>query len=286
MLWAGGRVIPDDALAISPLDRTFEHGLGLFETFRTWNGRPTLLDRHLARLKQSATALGLPIAGRQLPDARAVAELLRAEGHDDGDALLRITLTGGLSATGGSTLWLRASPLSPMTRAEGAIVSLGPWEVNRHDPMTRHKALNYWQRRLAFEETRRLGFDEVLSASEGRYCEGSRTNLFVIRGDVLGTPATLEPIVPGIMRGLVLEQARALPLKIDDQACPTIATIGAADEVFLTNAVRGIIPVAQIYGPSERPGTAPLWTGEAPGPWTRRLWTRVSDWLHREGTLP
>ena len=41
MIWVEGRIVADDALRISVLDRTFEHGLGLFETLRTWNGRPT-----------------------------------------------------------------------------------------------------------------------------------------------------------------------------------------------------------------------------------------------------
>ena len=43
LIWVRGEIVPDDALRISVLDRTFEHGLGLFETFRTWNGHPTLL---------------------------------------------------------------------------------------------------------------------------------------------------------------------------------------------------------------------------------------------------
>ena len=54
MIWVGGRIVPDDALRVSVLDRTFEHGLGLFETLRTWNGRAPLLDRHLARMTRSA----------------------------------------------------------------------------------------------------------------------------------------------------------------------------------------------------------------------------------------
>ena len=100
MLWARGELVRDDALMVSVLDRTFEHGLGLFETLRTWNGHPTLLDRHLERLKASAFELGLPLEPGQLPDRGAVASLIAANrdvvpvGHD---ARLRITLSGGLA---------------------------------------------------------------------------------------------------------------------------------------------------------------------------------------------
>ncbi|MBV8231221.1 MAG: aminotransferase class IV, partial [Planctomycetaceae bacterium] len=88
MIWVGGRVVPDDQLSVSVLDRTFEHGLGLFETLRSWSGRATLLDRHLSRLRRSAEELGLLIDPSALPDAEAVAILLRANGVE-GDAMLR-----------------------------------------------------------------------------------------------------------------------------------------------------------------------------------------------------
>ena len=76
MIWFRGEVVPDEAVRISALDRTFEHGLGLFETFRTWNGRPTLLPRHLERMRRSARELGLVLDPADLPDDRAVTQLI------------------------------------------------------------------------------------------------------------------------------------------------------------------------------------------------------------------
>ncbi len=78
MIWTRGEIIPDEALRISVLDRTFEHGLGLFETFRTWNGHATLLDRHLERMRRSADELGLPLYTGDLPDFGAVVRLKQA----------------------------------------------------------------------------------------------------------------------------------------------------------------------------------------------------------------
>ena len=79
MLWVRGEVVSDDALTVSVRDRTFEHGLGLFESFRTWNGHPTLLDRHLERLQNSARELGLPLEPGQLPDAGSCRRVDRGE---------------------------------------------------------------------------------------------------------------------------------------------------------------------------------------------------------------
>src|SRR3982751_3077083 len=124
MIWVGGRIVPDEELKISVLDRTFEHGLGLFETLRTWNGRAPLLPRHLERITLSAQKLRLPLDPTALPDADAVAALLRADGVA-GDAMLRITLSGGLSEAGGPAVWMRSGPLPPPTRPGGANLLLG-----------------------------------------------------------------------------------------------------------------------------------------------------------------
>ncbi len=272
MIWTEGRIVADGSLAIATADRALEHGLGLFETLRTRNGHPALLDRHLDRLRRSAETLHLPLDPARLPDAGAVAALLR-ESRVEGEARLRITATGGVSASAGSTVWMRCDPLSADAAMTGAVLVPAPWPIVFDDPLARHKSLNYWSRRLAFEAARERGADEALfSTPDGRIWEGSRTNLFLIRQETLWTPGLEGPIVPGIMRGLVLELAPALGLAIREGDLSG-HNLEQAEEVFLTNAVRGIIPVARA---ADR-------VFEAPGPWTRRLRDATLERLEREG---
>ncbi len=262
MIWVGGAVVPDEALKVSVADRTFEHGLGLFETLRTWNGVAPLLGEHRARMERSALELGMDLP-RDFPDADAVGALLRAEGVV-GDVMLRVTLTGGP----GAALWMKAAPLPFALRRPGAVVDSGGWSVLRDDALARYKTLNYWSRRRANESARRLGFDETLSVSpDGCVWEGSRTNLFVVRGASLLTPTRDGPIVPGVMRALVLGLAGGLPLEPDEACALTREALNGADEVFLTNSVRGVIPVERVGDHS--------WP--APGAWTRRLQVLVAD---------
>ena len=54
MIWVGGRIVSEAEAGDRAADRALEHGLGLFETLRTWNGHPSLLDRHLERMRRSA----------------------------------------------------------------------------------------------------------------------------------------------------------------------------------------------------------------------------------------
>jgi branched-subunit amino acid aminotransferase/4-amino-4-deoxychorismate lyase len=277
MIWAGGQVVPDEAMAISVLDRTFEHGLGLFETLRTWGRRALLLDRHLARLRRSAEALRLPLDPGALPDDAAVASLLGASGLT-GDVMLRITMTGGRSEEGGAVLWMRAAPLpSPVGEAGAGIVS-GRWAVDGDEALARHKALNYWSRRLASERARARGADEMLNlAPDGRIWEGSRTNVFAVRGGTLLTPGLDAPIVPGIMRGLVVELAGGEGLAVREGDLTRDPGLATADEVFLTNSVRGIIPVGrEIDGGRSWPR----------GPITRRLQSALAAWIGQQGGTP
>lgn len=281
MIWSRGEILPEDGLMILASDRTFEHGLGLFETLRTWRGRAPLLGAHRARILRSAGALRLPIDPASFPDDRAVARLLGAEGIG-GDRILRITTSGGSDATL-PVVWMRSGPLPPPPAEGGLTVELGGWEVASSDPMARHKSLNYWSRRLAFEAARAGGHDEALSLVDGfGFAEGSRANLFVVRRDELMTPSLTAPIVPGVIRGLVLELARGEALAVREVGPIPPGVLREADEVFLTNAVRGIMPVARARGAD------PKWsmTWPSPGRWTARLWDRVLDRMEPAGASP
>jgi branched-subunit amino acid aminotransferase/4-amino-4-deoxychorismate lyase len=283
MIWVGGRIVEDDALSVSVLDRTFEHGLGLFETLRTWSGRAPLLERHLARMKKSAKELGLSMAHVMPPDEGAVAALIRQE-DVGGDRLVRITLSGGIGESGRATLWMRTGQLPVPTRHEGAVVDLGTWNVPRDDALARYKTLNYWVRRRAYEAGRLLTLDETLATGSGRDAgvvwEGSRSNLFVVCGESLFTTGLDAPIVPGVMRQLVLERARKLPFKEVVERDVTLGDLARADEVFLTNSVRGLVPVRRVEGVERAPTAADL---AVPGRWTARLMAVVSDWIERRG---
>ncbi len=267
MIWVKGEIVPDDALKISVLDRTFEHGLGLFETFRTWSGHATLLDRHLARMTDSAAALGLRLDPSTLPDERAVLTLLRASGYS-GDAMLRLTMSGGTAGTSPSTVWMRPSAL-PATTDESVVLVASPLRVDPGDKLARHKTLNYWPRRLAHEQAISEGGYEALVAG----IEGSRTNVFLVVEGVLTTTSEAAPILPGIMRSVVLEFAERLGIATMILPWTSKLDLGSAGEVMLTNSVRGIIPVRRALNQDYL----------APGPVTCRLRFAIQPWLESGG---
>ncbi len=251
MIWHDGEVIPDDALRVGIDDRVFEHGLGLFETFRSWDGRAPLLGRHLERLKGSARVLGIPLDGVRLPGQEAVARLLESSGLG-GEAALRLTVTAGSEAGRPPVAWMTARPLPGPETLPLAVETRGGYS----EPFVhRHKMLNYWGRRRAFEWAREKGADELLLVSPEAYVwEGSRNNLLVVtagRSRVIETPSLHGPVLPGIMRRAALDFAAENGHAIEERIV-NLGELFDAEAVFLTNAVRGVRPVGRIDGKAIR----------------------------------
>jgi branched-chain amino acid aminotransferase/4-amino-4-deoxychorismate lyase len=267
LIWTRERGIVDAAdVTVSVLDRTFEHGLGLFETFRTWAGAATLAHRHRERMERSARELALGFDSTMWPDSRDIYELITAE-RINGDARIRVTLSGGLADSRGALCWMSAGVLPEPTALEGAVIGYGMLRVDESDMLSRHKTLNYWPRRLAYERARASGSDERLTvSSDGRVWEGTRMNLFIVRSGSVWTPPLDGPILPGIMRGFAIEQAKGLGIEVHEEEL-NLATLTRADEVFLTSAVRGVVPVGRLHDRKL----------DAPGPLTRRLRARMLE---------
>jgi branched-chain amino acid aminotransferase len=276
LIWYRGEIVADDALRVSVLDRTFEHGLGLFETLRTWNGQPTLLSLHLERMQRSARELGLTVDPAQLPDAAAVFHLIEASRASlpvGQDVRLRLTLSGGCVTAIASTsaLWMTAGTLPP-TRESGAIIT-PTFQVTADDCLARHKTLNYWRKRIGQTSAAANGSDDVLYVTPDQLvCETCRANIFLIEGRRLYTPDLGGPLLPGVMRAIALARARHIGLEAVECPLP-IDRIRTADESFLTSSLRGMLPIARLLD-RELP---------SPGPVTRQLWSDVSLWLEAGG---
>jgi para-aminobenzoate synthetase/4-amino-4-deoxychorismate lyase len=209
---------------------------GVFETLLVRDGRPVELDAHLARL---AASLGL-LFGMPLPDLAA--PLVRR-------AASRVTL---------GRLRLNASPAGVSARvAEVApelvfpVLERAPWL--RPLPVRGGIGAHKWaDRRLLEAAERRAGPGALplVVDVDGSVLEASRANVFVISGGVLVTPPADGRLLPGITRRRVLELAARSGLDVREQAVSYDALL-AADEVFLTGAVRGIEPARGCDGETE-----------------------------------
>ena len=197
-------------------------GYGLIETMRVRDGRIPFLDRHLARLARSVAELGLP---RPKQDIAA----LVAPFSGTGNAVLRVEVLDGRASVTVRDLPSLAPP--------AVITASEPHEPYPHKTTERDCFTDAGQEAEVAEAD-----DALLLTPEGWVAEGTVWSVFWWDGDLLRTPALDLGILPGIGRARVLELVkRAEQGRYRKQAL-------AGKSLFLTNAVRGIVPIASLDG--------------------------------------
>lgn len=267
MLWLNGALLDESEASLSPADRGLLLADGLFETMRADAGHVRHLAAHLARLRQGAAVLGLPVPYSDDELAGALAGLLSAEGLAGTAAALRLTLTRGPGPRGllppaapRPTLMLAAFPLPPPREPSRAVL-VESVRRNEHSPTARLKTLAYLDQILALREATQAGGDEaLLCCTAGRLACASAANLFlVIDGKVL-TPRVEDGALPGITRSRLLQLAPRAGLAVEAAPLP-VGTLQRTSEAFTTNSLGGIRPIGWLAGR----------TLEAPGPMTAQL---------------
>lgn len=253
VLWADGRLRDPQEPVVTGLDAGLTTGLGVFETCAVRGGRAFALTRHLDRLVGSLAALGLPPV--DLAQVRAGVDAVIGSGVPD-LGRIRITVTAGApAAAGGSpepTVVVTAGP-APVRGAPHAVRV--PWVRNERSPLAGHKSTSYAADVLALAAATRAGGDEALLASaRGDLCEGTTSNLLVVRDGEVLTPALSTGCLPGVTRALVLEWAAEAGLPVRE-AAPGELPWTVLDEVAagraglaLTGSLRGVVGVARLDG--------------------------------------
>jgi branched-chain amino acid aminotransferase len=277
-----GHVCPAEEARVSVLDNGFTFGDSVYETLRTYGGRPFALGRHLDRLRSSARRLGIdvPLADAEL-GARLDALLRRA---DNAESYIRLIVSRGvgdisyrLDRVKGPTVVMVARPYEPLPEAayrEGVAViisSVRRNDVRALDPAI--KSCNLLNNLLAVREAQARGALEPIMLNErGQVAEGASSNVFIVAAGEVVTPPLEAGILAGITRAVVLElgPAHGAPVREDTIR---VADLLEADEVFITSSLKELAPVRTV---DERP----IGKGEA-GPVTLRLLEAFREYARR-----
>lgn len=253
-----GRICEDKEAVVSVYDHGFLYGVGLFETFRTYGGRPFLLEPHLRRLRRSCAELGI----RYVPDRDAtealIGSLLSVNGLSD--AYIRLSVSAGVDLLGlpvsdyekpSEIVYVKPLPVrDERMYAEGKAIQLLQLRRNSPEADVRYKSFHYMNNILAKREMRRYewaaGAEGVFLDASGHVAEGIVSNLFWIKESVLYTPALETGILPGITREYVIDLAENLGLTVSEGLYGWSELIGA-DEAFITNSVQELVPVTFGY---------------------------------------
>jgi branched-chain amino acid aminotransferase len=252
-----GNVVPAEQARVSVLDNGFTFGDAVYETLRTYRGRPFHLDRHLERLRASAARLGFAAPFGDEVFARRLDELLARAGNEE--SYIRIILSRGegdisyrFDRVTGPTLVMVVKPFEPPPArdyAEGIPIVIA--SVRRNHPRALDPAIksnNLLNNILAVREGQGRGAGEAILLNDlGEVAEGASSNVFVVKGGRVFTPPLAAGILSGITRRIVLDLCGELGIPAREETL-IAADLFGADEVFITSTTKEAAPVRSVDG--------------------------------------
>lgn len=279
LCYLNGQQLPLAEARISPLDRSFLFGDGVYEVIPVYGGRPFRFAAHAERLARSLAALRIRDPHTRDAWRRIVEELIAANGG--GEQYLYLQVSRGAEFGRNHAPLPQIEPTvfaycSPWPSVPAETLSLGIACITAQD--TR------WARcdiksvaLLANVLLRQLAVDahagETILLRDGKLMEGSASTVHVvIRGEIV-TPPNSQRILPGTTRGVVIEAAESLGIR-HRTAEVSEAELRGAEEIWLASATREVQSVTVLDG-------QPVGNGQ-PGPLWQRVYARYQD-LKREG---
>jgi branched-subunit amino acid aminotransferase/4-amino-4-deoxychorismate lyase len=244
-VWMNGERVAAGEARVVATDPVIQLGLGLFETLAIRDGACLDLGLHLDRLASGAGRLDARLPERD-GLARVLSEAAAERPERPGWVKLIVTIDGlWIVFAGTMDLAEEGRPLATVTL---------PWRLGPPGPLAGLKTLNYGGHALARRYASERGAGEGLWLNHrGRFVEGSWSNLFVWRHGRLFTPSTREGLLPGIVRGRVIEAAKERGITVHDGPL-RVKRLLRADHVFVTSSLRGLCPVTHLDGrPVGRP---------------------------------
>jgi len=277
-----GQSISRNEAVISPFDHGFLYGMGLFETFRTYGGRPWLLEEHAARLAKGCELLGIRYSPDAADMARKIAALLEANGLADG--YVRWSVSAGEGEIGlpaedygrpNEIVYVKPLAADEPSTRPGKTLRLLRQRRSTPEGAFRLKSFHYMNNIVAKRELAAngapAGAEGIFLDGNGFVAEGMVSNVFWAAQGKLYTPSAETGLLEGITRAYVLGMAEREGGEVRTGLFGWDELL-KADEVFVTNSIQEIVPVTRLQdadGRETRPGGR-----DAAGELTLRLMKR------------
>lgn len=244
-----GEEIPDSIPYLSAQNRAFKFGDGLFESIRIIDAKPVNLEIHLKRLTAGLKALDI-----ECPSHFTV-DYFR-------NFILTLISKNKISQGGRARLSVYRNSdgnYLPTNNSCGFVLEVHPYENNKYTLNEKPFKVDIYEeirkpynKISAFKTSSSLVYimaaiyankenldDVLLLNDKGNIIESSASNVFIISNGVLYTPPIQEGCVGGVMRMVLINAAIANGIKVYECNL-TPQNFLAADEILLTNSIKGI----------------------------------------------
>lgn len=226
------------------------HGEGLFETLLWDDNRIFFRNAHMARLRKGMDVMGLRLP-ESCDDELLCKEMQRlAENNEHQKARIRLRVfrnDTGDPAIGNASYLIESEPFDiPPHRTYSLMIYAD--EKKTADALSRFKNCNYYPYDSAAGQAGAAGYDDAIVLNDsGNVCDSSRANVFIIKGEDVFTPPLSEGCIAGIFREYLIRSLQSDGQSVSEKPIRP-EELSLADEIFLTNSVRGIMPVHALDG--------------------------------------
>ena len=258
-----------DEARISPMDRGFLFGDGIYEVIPVHGGRPIGFSLHIDRMKKGLSAVEINLDWSHDQWRDICDKLVDKNGAGNLAVYLQVSRGAdtkrhhaypkGITPTVfGFASEIAASPESERTAVIPLKISSAEDERWRHCDI---KSTALLGNIIHFQKGQAEGNDEtLLFNAAGELTEGSATNVFVVKDDVISTPPLDHQVLPGVTRLMLLDMLRKDGSVPVEERVVTMEEARQADEIWLTSSTKEVAPVVQLDG-------IPVGSGEAGPVW-------------------
>lgn len=254
-VYLNGEYMPMEAATISPMDRGFLFGDGVYEVIPSYEGRTVGFAPHLARMRDGLAAIALPCTVDDEEWRRITGHLLAT---NEGDNLgIYIQISRGVShkrhhaipESITPTVYAFAFEIPPAPVPEKAKAQTFHVSVTRDLRWQRCniKSTSLLGNVLHYQHGHERGHAEtLLFNSNEELTEAAACNVFVVKDGVIATPELDHQKLPGVTRRLVIDILRDHSALSVEERIVTRAEVEHADEVWLTSSTKEIAPVVSV----------------------------------------
>jgi len=254
--YLNGSFLPANEARISPLDRGFIFGDGIYEVIPAYGGKLFRLDEHLKRLDDNLAAVRIrqPLTNAEWTSVLNEVVTRNQAIHGDEQSIYLQVTRGVAERDHGfpdehvePTLFIMSSALKPLP---ASVAEQGVAAITHEDIRWKNchiKSISLLANILLRQQAYDNDAVEAILIRDGEVTEGAASNLFALINDVLITPPKGPLLLPGITRDLILELAQQHNIPTCETFITPVQLINA-EEIWLTSSTKEILPVTTLNG--------------------------------------
>jgi branched-chain amino acid aminotransferase len=243
-----GQMIAENTPVFNAENRGFKYGDGVFETIKVSKERIPLIDFHFERLITSLQLLKIQHSYTKELLVQWIMDLCQLNQCQDS---ARVRLAAYRNAIGHAEIIIEAQPIKRIdiqTWSQGISLAIYPYARKPRDVFANLKTANFLPYVMAGFYAIEKGFDDCIVLNDvNKICDSSKANIFMIRDNEIYTPALHQGCINGVMRRYLIDAIKELNYVVHQEEIVE-EDLESADELFLTNAVKGIMPVNTFNG--------------------------------------